>query len=132
LKLKALCLMSQVPAFNQQRNSVILEKLMELKPTSITQMNYSYCPWPKSQELWSQTMLKWGKAKLPKLKSASYADIDLPKDIMTNCVARKEFPYYIENGNKPKSQNKQYIPKTTNDSGDSGTSVWDFINGKNY
>ena len=128
LKVRALGMMCMVPGPNQQRNSAILEKITELKPNSVSKLNYSYSPWPTSNEGWSPTMLSWSRGKLPKLKSASYADIDLPRDIMTNCVARKEFPYFSENGNK----NKNSKPKqNTNISGESGNTVWDFISGNN-
>jgi hypothetical protein len=128
LKVRALGMMCMVPGPNQQRNSAILEKIMELKPTSIPSQNYSYSPWPTSNEGWSPTMLSWSRGKLPKLKSASYADIDLPRDIMTNCVARKEFPYFSENGNKNKILKQK---QNVNISGDSGNTVWDLINGNN-
>ena len=129
LKIRALGMNCAVPDNNQQRNTYTLEKIMEFKPTSINVPTNSYKTWPRNNEQWSQTMLSWSKGKLPKLKSANYSDIDLPSDLMTNVVSKREFPYYpSDSGNSIKSHKQKQNPQKQNVSGLSGRTVWDFIN----
>jgi hypothetical protein len=134
VKMKSLGMNCMVRDQNQQRNTYILEKIMELKPASITKINFSYNPWPRNNEQWSPTMMNWSKGKLPKLKSASYTDIDLPSDLMSTVVSRKEFPYFAsDNGNSVKGPKMKKLSKNQNVTGSSGHTVWDFINNEgNY
>ena len=129
IKIKNLCMSCMVPPQNMQKNSVILEKISELKPQLPTGLTCSYDPWPRNNVTWTNSMRNWAKDTLPKFPAGQYIDINMPNDQMSTIVSQKEFCYNtIDSGNKHQARK---IPKNNDPNiGSSGISIWDIYGRK--